>query len=1382
MTLHSRLFGTFAAFLASIALAGPSLAGPLRLVRSDATGVTLQLEVPGYDLEPAAEARSLLHAVLGGADRTPGRPALPFASVTLALPPGARAVVRVLGTSAEESKDVRLAPNGRPALKGDPGSADQIPVIEPVDPIRDGPWPAQAADASTPYVLRRQRLVAVHVHPFRYDESLGRLTVHRSMTVRVDFVGGRVTDGVSSPDAHWDPVLETAVLNFRDSRAWRARAQPLRSGRSSLFDDAAGRRTGALGAARVTGFDETHTEVRLLTDTSGVYAFRFEDLAASGFPAGVPVGQVSVHRHEFIEHADPAYATIELPIELDDANANGVFDAGDRILAFVQSWAQRSRVNFWQRQWGEGDVLYATYITDRPALRMASRPGWRNLSGPPVLFSYPFLQKFEQNVQYTRFPPDTNTDQFHWSDVLFYSRRDSFPFETDDLDTTKQVQFVVNWGGSQNSNHAVWADVRNFRGATTSIADSARWFGYQDFRATATLHGSALTEGPTNVFKTWGRSGANLLSYASLDWFQLTYWRYYRAIGGVLSCTNGNAAGAYEVQASGFVAGGLRAYDVTDSLNPVRLDVDPSHITFDGAEYTLAFQDSSGGEKRSYVVYDTPKVLAPERITAVIRRNLAGATSPNYLIVVPEAWLDAANTLADMRRAQGYKVLVAPLEAVDDEFNGGRRSPYALRRFFEYAFNAWNSEFAILLGDASEDPLNYDGLSGTDYVPTYKLFGPVFSGDAREIVPCDNWLVSFETPSLPSIFLGRIPADSHDDLTAVVGKLVKYENLTPDQTWRKDVLLLADDKYSTTTFDGFGGSTTQYCEKTYELVFKALSDSCRSIIIDHAGLRDMNVEVFDVTYYLRNEPYTLDFQGDTCRVSWTDTQRRSHATVTPLIFQRLNEGRMWWNYQGHANQYVLAHEDLYVNRGVNDDKELFTNVDKPFLFTAFSCHPNGFAAWHENKDNIGPSLGEDMVMLPNRGSIASWASVGFEILPANDGSPHLNTRFANHLFANPALDPGVGEHGARVVLGEAVALALEDTYSEEAGNVYEQLVGYTYALLGDPATRISIGSPEVLVTANGVPVTNGEPVRLASSGDTLRIEADVVSNVELKTLTLELQDGTGTHLIPAAAYTVTPAFPDTVQGGRRYHLSYQAGLSAGSYRYVIRTTDRNGLPTAFAIVFELGTVLRSENVAIRSGDAVRSDANLSLELLSPSPIDPVTDIQLLLNGVPLTFTAQPFQQDTTRREWLLAWTHAPYAAGDYDLKVSLGANLISEYHFVVSDHARLQNLMAFPNPFDDDLGTRFSFEFTGSQPFDLLVRVFTIAGRLIYEHSERGLEPGYHQIPWDGRDAEGQKIANGIYFYKLMAKSGSGNVVEQGRLVKLRKPHHAIEPDASSTP
>ena len=1393
MRTHSRLIGKLALLLSAptaismttvttvttAAAPAAAAAGPVRVVESDERGITLQLDVPPMSLAAQRDGRSVLQA--GSLDLTnqPGRPALPYASALIALPPGARAVPRVIASASEEIRSgVRLASNGRSIVRRIDATETFEPVVEPVDPIVDGPWPAAMVELGEELTLRRQRMVSVRILPFRYDEASGRLWTRHSVTVRVDFVGAQRAPGVASRDIHWDRVLRGAVLNFDQARTWHARPEPLRSHGGSLFDDVGTRGTGTLGATAtaVAAFDEVFAEVRVQTDTSGVYALRFDDLAANGYPVGVPVGQVSVHRHEFLENSNPAFATVEVPIEVDDANSNDVFDAGDRIVLYVLSWAQRARASFAQRTWGDGEVLYATFITDRAPLRMAARPGWRDLTLTPLL-SYPYTERFEQSIGYTRLPPDTNSDQFQMSNILYFPRRDSFPFETHDVDTLGLVTATVTWSGARSTTHAVWAQLRNFRGQFTSLGDSVRWFGYSDFSRTTTIFGSSLTEGPTNVLRTWGKSSGDDLAYARLNWFQLTYWRSYHALEGKFECNNGTTTGAFQIQGYGFNSGAVRVYDVTDSLNPVRLAIDPSHIEFDGLEYSISFQDSSAAPRR-YWVFDQPKVVPRSRMGTVVRRALANSAPSNYLMVVPEAWLALAAPLAEFRRAQGYQVLVAPLESIEDEFNGGRRSSYALKRFFKYAFDLWGAEFAVLLGDGSEDPQNLLGDSGPDWIPTQKILGPVPAGDAREAIPSDTWLVSLENPSLPSLFLGRIPANSPEALTAVIAKVIQYETVAPDQTWRRDMLLVADDKYSTvTTFGSGGGSVSQYCEKDYENVFKALSDSVRAIVVRDAGLALGNVEVFDLNYYLRNEPYTIGAGGDTCRIRVDQTQVRTRATVSPLIFDRLNQGRLWWNYQGHANQYVLSHESFYLNQPFDDDKQYLANIDKPFFFSAFSCHANGFAAAHELSDRVGPSIGEDVVMLPNRGAIASWASAGFEILPTPVQRPeHLNTRLAKRLFADPPRDPF--DNAARVVLGEVIGQTLVDNFNAEFSSL-ERDVAKSYVLLGDPATRISVGAPQVVVTANGVPVTSGEPVRLFSFGDTLRLEAEVASNVAIRTLTVEYRDAASSRILGPGEYLVTPAFPDTgtaSQGGRRFHISVVSQLSAGSYRYVIRAVDRNGVVVQFDVVFEFQTVLRAGGDPIQPNDPVRSDAELSVLILSPSPIDPITDIELLLNGAPLAFTAAPFQGDTTRREYVLSWNHAPYAAGPpYVVTVKLGGLKVALHSFTVSDRSSFADLMAFPNPFDDELGTRFSFTFTGAQPFDLLLRVYTVSGRLIFQRTERNLQPGYHQLPWDGRDAEGEKLANGIYFYKLLAKSDAGDVVEQGRLVKLRRPRRAIE-------
>jgi flagellar hook assembly protein FlgD len=112
--------------------------------------------------------------------------------------------------------------------------------------------------------------------------------------------------------------------------------------------------------------------------------------------------------------------------------------------------------------------------------------------------------------------------------------------------------------------------------------------------------------------------------------------------------------------------------------------------------------------------------------------------------------------------------------------------------------------------------------------------------------------------------------------------------------------------------------------------------------------------------------------------------------------------------------------------------------------------------------------------------------------------------------------------------------------------------------------------------------------------------------------------------------------------------------------------------------------------------------------------------------------------------------------------------------FQVVQGEMLANAFNFPNPFDES-GTVFSFSLVSDGPADVMIRVFTPSGRMIYERVERGLSPGYHQLAWDGRDHEGDLLGNGVYLCRVMAANGSSKATKTLRLVKLRKPHHASD-------
>jgi len=1367
---------------------GPAApAAGIRLIASDERGVTLGLDLPAFGLEPGPDARSEVTGTGLPLLDEPGRPRLPYAYALLAVPPGARASAAVEPGPEETREGVKLAVGDRPGFRDDAGRLGIIPTREPAPAIADGPWPRAAVELSEPFEARHQRLIAIQIRPFRYDEAAGRLWARRSVTVRVSFSGGAPARGgpARTEDRHWEPVLRRALINYEQGRSWRTP-----SGRLPAIPEGGSLFEGPLTPGlRSTAFDESEPEVRVQLDSSGVYGIEYSKLEDEGFPSGVPIGEVSVHRHEFTGNDSPPYATVELPIEVEEGvNRNGVLDAGDRIIVWVPSWAARTRASVAQRAWGDGDVVYVTRLRGGAGARIGLRSGWRN-STPPVLTSYPWTQRWERNFSYMNFPPDTNTDPFHWTEVAeYYSRPDSFGFEFNHLDPARNVNFSVTLQGRKAEAHWTWCQVENGSGQFTTVADSIQWSGKEPETLRATLPASAFSEGRTNRMRLWGKTNAgppdpfsNAIARFALNWFDATYWRRYRALGGILACNSGDAVGEYEIQADGFANDSIRAYDVSDSLNPTRLtDVVIEQPT---TEYRLKLQDLTAGTPRAYVIFGLPKLLPASRYTAVTRRQLYAQGPADYLLVVPEAFLGAANRLAALRRSEGLTVLIAPLESVDDEFNGGRHSSYAIRRFIRYAYDRWDTRFVLLMGDGSEDPQNLLSRAGPDWIPVQKILGPVLAytgeGVFPETVAGDPWYVwAVDTPPapgrpyLPDLYLGRLPVNSLQQATDVVDKLVTYARVDTTQTWRRRILLHADDAWSSSNTFGGQPTASAYCLHPDERVFATLSQSVRSVIADSASLVLSEIELFDVNVLLKDE--LVD--GNNCRPDQFATQLHARTLVTEPLLDRLNDGRLWWNYQGHANAQVLEHEYVWRNYLYEYDQDRLTNDDKPFFFTAFSCHANQFAQFHEADPTVGPCIGENLLRMPRRGAIAAWASPGYEIIPAS-GTDHLNVTLAKSLFLRPPRDDYLGQ-GASAVLGEGIALTLLLNYAAKFNSPYERDVGVTYTLLGDPATRLTIGAPQLVVTANGVPVSDGVPVFLPGQSDTLELEADLVSNAAIDSISLERTDASGTILLPGSDYTLTPPFPDTDPGGgggRHFHLSYRTRLTAGNLRFTLGSRDRYGVTSAFNVVFAFQTGLYAEGRPIHDEDPVARDARLTLLVLSPGTLNPATDMTLTVDGANQPFTYTPANNDLSGRQWWLSWTHDPYASGSHVVKLGATGSPTATHSFAVVSRVRITHLLSFPNPFDDELGTRFSFTLTGEEPADLLLRVFSVTGRMIYERTERGLSPGYHELAWDGRDADGDKLGNGVYLYRVVAAGPSGHASEQGRLVKLRRPRQSSE-------
>ncbi|MBP6875734.1 MAG: SUMF1/EgtB/PvdO family nonheme iron enzyme [Candidatus Eisenbacteria bacterium] len=92
----------------------------------------------------------------------------------------------------------------------------------------------------------------------------------------------------------------------------------------------------------------------------------------------------------------------------------------------------------------------------------------------------------------------------------------------------------------------------------------------------------------------------------------------------------------------------------------------------------------------------------------------------------------------------------------------------------------------------------------------------------------------------------------------------------------------------------------------------------------------------------------------------------------------------------------------------------------------------------------------------------------------------------------------------------------------------------------------------------------------------------------------------------------------------------------------------------------------------------------------------------------------------------------------------------------ISKSGLLQNR---PNPFTPV--TKIAFELTQAGRVEFAI--YSVDGRLIRTLVDEERLAGSHEVTWDGCDAEGQKVASGVYFYKLAAPG----IAESRRMILL---------------
>lgn len=196
-------------------------------------------------------------------------------------------------------------------------------------------------------------------------------------------------------------------------------------------------------------------------------------------------------------------------------------------------------------------------------------------------------------------------------------------------------------------------------------------------------------------------------------------------------------------------------------------------------------------------------------------------------------------------------------------------------------------------------------------------------------------------------------------------------------------------------------------------------------------------------------------------------------------------------------------------------------------------------------------------------------------------------------------------------------------------------------------------------------------------------------------------------------------------------------------------------------------------------DYIRYNPEIVLTLHSSNPV-PVTsqdNFTITLDGEPMdldsigfTMTAATKDQPATLRfQPTLADGIYYFGFNAEDAKRTPVYDEVPEVRLRVSTQSRIAELYNYPNPFDHE--TSFTFLLTGAEPPpEVEVKIYTVAGRLIRKLSYPAstMRIGYNGLKWDGRDEDGDALANGVYFYKLIAKFTDQSFENIGRMAVMR--------------
>lgn len=1255
-----------------------------------------------------------------------GEPAIPEYKLNIGVPVEAGNTIEILNTTYTEM-DGRVTPI--PKLQRE-GKLDAYKYE-----INENYYQYKPSDELVTFgdfgTIRDVKVQAVRILPVKFNPGTGKIKLYNKIVFRINFAAHQTYSNKIIDD-----LVEGSVINYNVAKNWTSRSKRLK-------------KTNVVNSVLSSG-----TWFRFEAPEEGIYKITRDELSSYGIdPNTVDPRTIKIYNNG--GKMLPENPLASRPVDLVEnaiwviGEDDGRFDDNDYILFYGRG------NNFWDYDTVSGSIkryfnLYSKenyyWITSGGSAgkRIQNKPSLNTTPDYIQTSTYAFADWDVDQINIGQSGRIFAGDAFSQS-INSRTYMNTLNFRKEETPVIYNFRFVNASENSfsfrlyENSNQIF---SQNFLGYGTT-----NYIAGREYNKTATYNNTLPDDRSVLKFEITP-TAVNSVGY--LDYFEITYQKELKPADDFLLFFGTDFAGVIEYRLSNFPNTNIKIFDVTNYAN-VRYIT--NHVLLSGGECRFQISENQGHASK-YLCIGNDNFKTPSNPVEVGNSNLHGITQgAKFIIITHKNFKEAAERLKDYRENEAkvkISTIVVDIQEILNEFSCGILDISAMRDFLKYAYENWQikPEYVLFFGSGNYDYKNIEGYN-TNFIPTFQS---VESLRLLYSYTSDDFFVEINDDSFNKIDFahGRIPCKTPEEANVMVDKIIYYEKESQQGLWRNRITLVADDGYTSDSYEG--------AEHTRP------SENLANITIPKSF--DIN-KIFMAAYH----------------VELTGSGKRMPA-VNRAIIDAINQGTLVMNYIGHGSPELWAHEVVF-EKSITIPQLHNSNY---FFLIAATCSFGYF-----DIPNF-QSGAEALLFLEDAGSIGSLTSA------------RLAESRQNHNFVTQFFQDQLTSEKDTLNLCIPIGKALFKTKQIFSSDVNDR----RYFLFGDPTMRLNIPQYSGEIDSiNGQTLSANVQLKALSTvkvdGFIKNADGNIWNDFNGEGL-ITVYDSEGRDSLEQIAYNIV------VPGGLifRGRVSIINGRFSATFVVPkdISYENKNGKVQLYFFGNDEDGISFTNNVIVGGTDStavndgsgpeieiyfddtsyensnlVNSSSELIVKLSDESGINTTgTGVGHRLEGIlndeesePIDFTKYfTGDLDAGGKTGQINYTLEDLDDGEYKLDVKawdIFNNFSTEatYFTIVSeDGLVIRDIFNYPNPFTTS--TTFTFQQNMNSIIDVEVKVYTIAGRLIKTLKKENIREKFVTVDWDGRDEDGNQIANGTYLYKLKVKTVDGQYSKSilGKLAVIR--------------